>query len=279
MKVEDIVHAQDLTQNRKIARLAQLTRELVQSRTPEDTLRILERGFAEVDGFVASLLLSTRGLSPGQLRSGEQKLELPLLATAEGVEALTPIRLLSLAGEPASAPTWLKAGWTPEGIHLDILCFERSMNKIRAVCSAHDQAGLSDDDCVEVFLNPEPKDARKSYHYIVNSRGAIWDGRIGFGIEAGEAWSGTARARASVEPKRWRVRLTIPFTDLGIAQPAPGLAVRVNVYRTRWASGSRESSAWSPTNEPDYSVSNRYGILVLRGEHRPGAESEARGSR
>lgn len=68
MKSEDVMHAQDLSQNRKIARLAQLTRELEQSRTPEDTLRIVERGFAEVDGFVASLLLSTRGLSPGQYR-------------------------------------------------------------------------------------------------------------------------------------------------------------------------------------------------------------------
>ena len=62
------VRTQDLSQNRRIARLTQLTRELEQSRTPEDTLRVLERGFAEVDGFVASLLLSTRGLSPGHYR-------------------------------------------------------------------------------------------------------------------------------------------------------------------------------------------------------------------
>ena len=62
------MRTQDLSQNRRIARLTQLTRELEQSRTPEDTLRILERGFTEVDGFVASLLLSTRGLSPGHYR-------------------------------------------------------------------------------------------------------------------------------------------------------------------------------------------------------------------
>ncbi len=62
------MHTQDLSQNRRIARLAQLTRELEQSRTPEDTLRIVERGFVEVDGFVASLLLSTRGLCPSHYR-------------------------------------------------------------------------------------------------------------------------------------------------------------------------------------------------------------------
>ena len=73
------MHTQDLSQNRRISRLVQLTRELEQSRTPEDTLRKLERGFAEVDGFVASLLLSTRGLSPGHYRVvGSQLKDEPL---------------------------------------------------------------------------------------------------------------------------------------------------------------------------------------------------------
>ncbi len=213
------------------------------------------------------------------LRSGEQTLELPRVARPEGVEALTPIRLFSLSGEAMSDPTWVNAGWTPEGIHFDILCFERSIDRIRAVGTAHDQAALRDDDCVEIFLNPDPNDARKSYHYLVNSKGAIWDGRIGFGVEADDAWNGTASAKTSIESRRWRIRLTIPFADLGIAQPASGLALRANVYRTRWASGSRESSAWSPTNEPDFSVSNHYGTLVLRDEPPPGAEPEARGSK
>ncbi len=37
MKSENIMHLQDLSQNRRIARLAQLTRELEQGRTPDDT--------------------------------------------------------------------------------------------------------------------------------------------------------------------------------------------------------------------------------------------------
>jgi hypothetical protein len=73
------VRTQDLSQNRRIARLTQLTRELEQSHTPEDTLRVLERGFTDVDGFVASLLLSTRGLSPGHYRAvGAQLKDEPL---------------------------------------------------------------------------------------------------------------------------------------------------------------------------------------------------------
>jgi len=199
------------------------------------------------------------------LRSGDQTWAVPRLTVADDLDRHLPTRLVSLTGEAMPDPTWATLGWSAEGIHVGVLCFERTMEKIRAVCTTHDQSGLWDDDCVEVFLNPDPNDPRKSYHYIVNSRGAVWDGRIGFGVEAGEAWNGTAKVSAQVEPRRWRVTLTIPFADLGISQPTAGLKLRANLYRTRWVGGSLESSAWCPTNEPDYSVSKRYGTLVLGG--------------
>jgi hypothetical protein len=235
---------------------------------------LLEKGLAQTpEGSVyrQRLELLQQEFSPARralvavLRSGEQKLELPLLATPADLDALQPIRLLSLTGEARPDPTWLKAGWTAAGIHLDLLCFERAIDKLRAVCTTHDQVGMWDDDCVEVFLNPDPNDPRKSYHYIVNSKGAVWDGRLGFGPEPGEKWNGTAHVSAQVEAKRWRVTLTIPFADLGIATPTAGLSLKANIYRTRWVGGSLESSAWTPTNEPDYSVSKRFGTLVLGG--------------
>ena len=55
---------QDVSQNRRIARLAQLTQELEHSRSADETMRMLLRAFADVGGFVASLFVSTRGLRP-----------------------------------------------------------------------------------------------------------------------------------------------------------------------------------------------------------------------
>lgn len=52
----------------RIESLGRLTRKLQQSSTPEETLRALQRGFGEVDGFVGSILISTRGLPPGRYR-------------------------------------------------------------------------------------------------------------------------------------------------------------------------------------------------------------------
>lgn len=59
---------QDLTQNLRIARLETLTRELGQSRTPDQTLRALQQAFSETRRPAVSVLLSTRGLASGQYR-------------------------------------------------------------------------------------------------------------------------------------------------------------------------------------------------------------------
>ena len=66
-----IVHAftaEDLSDNGKLASLKRLTRSLEQSLTFDQTLRALHRAFTETGGFVASMLLSTRGLGHGQYR-------------------------------------------------------------------------------------------------------------------------------------------------------------------------------------------------------------------
>ena len=62
------MHQQDVSRDRRIARLARLTQELEHTRSADETMRTLLRAFADVGGFVASLFLSTRGLRPGEYR-------------------------------------------------------------------------------------------------------------------------------------------------------------------------------------------------------------------
>src|SRR5271170_3922311 len=66
---------QNLSQNLRIASLTKLIRELEQSRTPEQTVRTLQRGFTDAYGFVASVLLSTRELPLGQYRVVQMRLD------------------------------------------------------------------------------------------------------------------------------------------------------------------------------------------------------------
>ena len=60
---------EDLSRNPKLSSLKELTRSLEQSLTPDETLRALHRGFTETGGFVATVLLSTRGLARGRYRA------------------------------------------------------------------------------------------------------------------------------------------------------------------------------------------------------------------
>jgi len=69
--IRPILHTlkvEDLSENLRIASLQKLTCSLHQSATPDQTLRALHRGFTETNGFVATMLLSTRGLGQGQYR-------------------------------------------------------------------------------------------------------------------------------------------------------------------------------------------------------------------
>jgi sigma-B regulation protein RsbU (phosphoserine phosphatase) len=59
---------QDLSQNLKVDRLTKLRGDLKQSRSPEESLRALQRGFSDGNSLFGSLLVSTRGLGPGQYR-------------------------------------------------------------------------------------------------------------------------------------------------------------------------------------------------------------------
>ena len=53
------MEAHDVSQNAMIARLTKLTQDLQQSRSPDQTVAALRRGFAAEDEVIASLLLAT----------------------------------------------------------------------------------------------------------------------------------------------------------------------------------------------------------------------------
>ena len=73
------MQVQDLSGNLRLASMKRLTQALQQSQTPEQTLQALQQGFTEANGFVASVLLSTRGLSAGHYRVIQMRLQEPPL--------------------------------------------------------------------------------------------------------------------------------------------------------------------------------------------------------
>jgi sigma-B regulation protein RsbU (phosphoserine phosphatase) len=70
-----LMQVQDLSANPRIESVKRLTQALQRSATPEQSLRAIQQALSEVNGFVASVLLSTRGLPAGQYRVVQMRLE------------------------------------------------------------------------------------------------------------------------------------------------------------------------------------------------------------
>lgn len=83
------MHVQNAFMNRRLTALARMTRELEHCRMPGETLRIVRRSFAEVDGSVRLILVSTQGLPVGQYRvapldTGDEAAGTPFESSPEG---------------------------------------------------------------------------------------------------------------------------------------------------------------------------------------------------
>jgi hypothetical protein len=114
-----------------------------------------------------------------------------------------------------------------------------------------DEAGLYNDDCVEVFFTTESGDPTWYWHLTVNAKNSRWDaltiGRNALNTGADLEWdSATAQGEGY-----WAAEIRIPFKAIkapgaaqGLAGAPVGATWRVNLCRED--KPTNENSAWSP---------------------------------
>ena len=71
------------------------------------------------------------------------------------------------------------------------------------------------DDCVEIFLCPNPKNRKQCYQFIINAKGVTWDGRHGSRKDGRVelAWNSGIKARSIIQKNRWILEVKIPLKD------------------------------------------------------------------
>ncbi len=141
------------------------------------------------------------------------------------------------------------------------MCDEPQQDKMCRSVRQHD-GDVWTDDCVEVFLAPDPNEPNAYYHIVVNSlavvRDEFWqDGRDD------PSWDSHAQVAVRVESNRWVVEIAIPFASLN-RLPVVSDAWRVNFARERYAVEPPELLTWQPCqkgfHEPEH-----FGALQLEG--------------
>lgn len=157
-------------------------------------------------------------------------------------------------------PTSVRMLWDDENLYVGYFCHDRHISAY--VTERH--GPVSNDDCVEIFLSPDPKKVTNYYTFEINAIGAMlnrcrtdwWTGPPTWGptgVRYRTTYQGLPRKDESPDDDHWAVELAIPFRnfarDAAHTPPRPGDVWRLNLYRTGGRT-NRQSSTWSPIAPP-----------------------------
>jgi hypothetical protein len=150
--------------------------------------------------------------------------------------------------------------WDDGNLYVSWYCHDKHISA--SVTQRH--GPVSNDDCVEIFLSPNPAKVRNYYTFEINVIGAMlnrcrtdwWTGPPTWepeGVRYRTSWHGAAIKKESADDDHWIVELAIPFRnfarDAAHTPPSPGDTWRLNLQRTGGIT-NKQSSSWSPIVPP-----------------------------
>lgn len=193
------------------------------------------------------LLLTIVGFLPAQNLTAVQVAPPPVADGKVDDIAWTKALTLELShrlgnGSP-QAKTTVKFCFGSEHIFVLFVCDEPNPKAMRRNIKRHD-GEVWTDDCVEVFLAPEPTEPAHYYHIVINSLGVVRDEFWQDGNDD-VSWDSKARVGVSVESDRWVVEIAIPIRSLN-RMPIFSDVWRVNFARQRYSVSPTELSTWKP---------------------------------
>jgi len=178
--------------------------------------------------------------------------------------------------ETAKAQTTFYVCHDDKHIYFAARCEGQDPAKLFADAQGPDTRRAYKDDVIEVLLDTAFTQ-NDAFHFIINSRGAVWDAEEHRRPDTDimdvfiERWNSDARAAGGREGDAWIVEVAIPFASMGLTEaPKPGAKWGFQVGREKWGPNREEKdpetelSLWSrgygKFNEP-----KDFGILVFGG--------------
>ncbi len=165
------------------------------------------------------------------------------------------------ADRAAPVQTRFAVRFDDANLYLAAVMDEPNIKNMRAEATKRDGRVYSDD-CIEFMIDPSG-DRVEYYHFIVNSKGTVYDAQRRQGGHVGtEAWNCAARTAAHVGAGSWSVELRVPLAELGLTKRSMQQAWAIQVGRERHAGGRLELSSYAPTGG-SFHVPETYARLVL----------------
>lgn len=170
--------------------------------------------------------------------------------------SLPPVSFRTVNGEQPKEKTFLRVGYTPEGLYVGIDATEKNSGEIRCTQSKRD-GYVWKDPSIEIFL--DPKFTRSTYRQLAfNADGVQYDTDDISDVDWNGQWQ--VRTAKKADGSGWTAEAFLPFCDMKIDE-FTGPVFGFNVCRNN--PRSNELSCWAPTfgtfHEP-----LRFGHLKLR---------------
>ncbi|MBM3724723.1 MAG: c-type cytochrome [Acidobacteria bacterium] len=153
--------------------------------------------------------------------------------------------------------------WDDDNLYVSWRCQDRHISA--QVTERH--GPVSRDDCVEIFISPNPAKVRNYYTFEINVIGTMlnrcrtdwWTGPPTWepeGVQYRTTYHGRARKDESSDDREWIVELAIPLRnfarDAAHMPPRDGDEWRLNLQRTGGIT-NRQNSTWAPIAPPSKS--------------------------
>ena len=150
--------------------------------------------------------------------------------------------------------------WDDQYLYVSYFCHDRHISAY--ITERH--GAVSNDDCVEIFLSPNPDKVTNYYTFEINAIGTMlnrcrtdwWKGPPTWapeGVLCRTSLHGLPKKDESPADDHWIVELAIPFRnfarDAAHTPPRDGDLWRLNLNRTGGKT-NRQSSTWSPIAPP-----------------------------
>ena len=165
--------------------------------------------------------------------------------------------------DPARS-TEVRLSWSTEALYLRFAAHYRTITVFPEAEANGRRDHLWERDVCEVFLQPNPAEARRYKEFEIAPNGFWIDLDIAPG-EKHDLQSGLRRrVKADERNKTWSAELALPMKSL-TERFDPSAVWRVNFYRVEGATEPRFYSAWRPTGtpQPNFHVPEAFGGLVF----------------
>ena len=137
--------------------------------------------------------------------------------------------------------TSFRMGYDATHLYLGVHCDEPKAKQLAPSFAGRDSGEVFHAETIELFLDPRHNHA-DYYQIAANLAGSLYDS-----FKSDPSWDSATRVAARVLADGWDLEMAIPWSEIGVDAPKPGMVLGFNVCRDRYAGGDREWSNWSQT--------------------------------